>query len=306
MAELVRDHDGDLAGREVVHEGVPEHDAPARAEARRLGVRQRRDVVHVLDDDRDVAHVLDPLEPRRRGAQLRVAQAVRRQEIRIDEREQQREPDEHRRRGRPPEPGQLAGEAHDDREGEAEEDELPAEREPVAEDLREVADMREVVPPLPPEIRDVERELRRPDEGEAEHAEQHPGAQRSRRRLAREAPALARVHRERDELGERREHPVDDREAAEDAVARSCAAEKYRCSSRCGSRSDGNDARAPQQPGRRSPGGSEQREQRRPRGCAAGHAGSSNESCAGAAPSSGLACGYASVMRNTYALSCDP
>ncbi len=52
--------------------------------------------------------MLDPLEPRRRRAQLRVAKAVRREEVRTDEREEQREPDEDGRGGGPPEPRQLA------------------------------------------------------------------------------------------------------------------------------------------------------------------------------------------------------
>jgi len=57
-----------------------------------------------------------------------------------------------------------------------------------------------MVAALPPEVGDAERQLHRPDEREAEHAEQHPGAQPSGGGFTDEPHALARVH------GERHEH----------------------------------------------------------------------------------------------------
>jgi hypothetical protein len=114
VSELVRDHDRDLAGRKALDERVPEHDPAARAEPGRLGVRERRDVVNGLHDDRHVSDVLDPLQPRRRGPELRALQPVCREKVRIDEREKQREPDEagapanHQRRSRRAKPITIA------------------------------------------------------------------------------------------------------------------------------------------------------------------------------------------------------
>ena len=92
------------------------------------------DVVHGLDVDRHVADVLLRLERVAAARSAGVVQPVRRRQVRADEREEQREPDEHRRGGKPPAVAELAREAHDDREREAEEHELAAEREPVAEE----------------------------------------------------------------------------------------------------------------------------------------------------------------------------
>ena len=66
-------------------------------------------------------------------AQLRALEPLPAEQIRRHEREQEREPDEARRRREPPPVADLAGEAHDDRERKAEERELAAEREPVPE-----------------------------------------------------------------------------------------------------------------------------------------------------------------------------
>ena len=50
VAELVRDHDPHLAGREApVEERVPDHDPPARPDPLGLGVRERRLARDVLD-----------------------------------------------------------------------------------------------------------------------------------------------------------------------------------------------------------------------------------------------------------------
>ena len=160
---------------------VPEDDAAARPEPGRLGVRQRRHVVHVLDDDRDVADVLDSLEPRRRRAQLRVVQPMRREEIRIDEREEQREADEASAPRQPTRArGSLRARPMTIASARQRKTNCAAEREPVAEDVADVADVRQMVPALPPEVGDAERQLHRPDEREAEHAEQHSRAEPAR------------------------------------------------------------------------------------------------------------------------------
>ena len=146
--------------------------------------------------------VLLPFELSCDPLQLRVGKAMRAEQIWVDERKQEREPDEHGCSSDPPPAAKLAREPHDDREREAEEDELAAEREPIAEHERRVADVREPVVALPPEIDDRERQLGRPDECEAEHPEQHPRADGPGRRLACPADAPARVRGERCDLRE--------------------------------------------------------------------------------------------------------
>ena len=213
MAELVRDHDLQLpVGEPPVEERVPQHDAAARAEAGRLRVRQRRHVAHGLDDDRRVLHVLDPLERARLTQQHRIPQRVRAEQIRRHERGQRRQRDEDRRRRQPPPVAQPAREPHHDREREAEEDELAAEREPVPEDVREVADVRQVMASLPPQRGHVEGQLRQPEQREAEHPEQHPRPDRPGCRLPREAHAPAGVHDEDDQLDHHRHRPRSCRE----------------------------------------------------------------------------------------------
>ena len=213
------------------------------------------------------------------------------EEIRIDERKQEREPDEHGCGSDPPPAAKLAREPHDDREREAEEDELAAEREPIAEHERRVADVREPVVALPPEIDDRERQLGRPDEREAEHPEQHPRADRPGRRLACPAGAPARVRGERCDLREHsspRQERLDGREARR-GVQLSSGEEPMRVDVR---KMEGRrDSRAPEQPRGYAPHRRRGNEQRR----APDHAASANSCCGDAAPSSGLACGYASV-----------
>ncbi len=141
-------------GEPPVEQRVPEHDAPARAETRRLGVRQRRDVVDGLDDDRRVLHVLDALERARLRLQLRVVQTVRVEQVRRDERGQRDEPDEDRRGGQPPPAAGEAGEApsRSGARGRGTRTGSPS-ASPVAEGVRDVADVRQVMPALPPEAR---------------------------------------------------------------------------------------------------------------------------------------------------------
>jgi len=96
--------------------------------------------VDPVDDDGDVTDSLLSLELRGDPLQLRVGEAVCAEEIRIDEREQKREPHERGCSGDPPPAAKPAREPHDDGEREAEEDEPAGEREPVAEHERRVAD----------------------------------------------------------------------------------------------------------------------------------------------------------------------
>ena len=91
-------------------------------------------------------------------------------QVRRDEREQQREAGE-RGHGRDPPPvADSLREAHHDRERDAEEHELSAEREPAAGDRLDVALVDEVVPSRPPEAEHLERQLRQPQQREADHA----------------------------------------------------------------------------------------------------------------------------------------
>src|SRR5207302_2373353 len=99
---------------------------------------------------------------------------------------------------------QPACEAHHDRERQTEEDELAAEREPAAEEIARIADLRDVMVPLPPEIEHAERQLDRPDEREAEHPEQHSRADRTGRGLPRPADSPPRIDREGGDLDKRR------------------------------------------------------------------------------------------------------
>ena len=55
------------------------------------------------------------------------------------------------------------------------------------------------MPSLPPQPRDAERQLRQPDEREAQHPEQHPGADPSRGDSRMKRCAVARVERQHDE-----------------------------------------------------------------------------------------------------------
>ena len=158
VAELVREDHLQLArGEAAVEECVEQHDAPARPDADRLRVRERGDVVDRLDDHGYVPDTLLRLELRCDGDELRVGEPVRAEQVRVDEREEQRKRDEHRRREEPPPCPESARKPHDDGECEAQEDELGSEREPVPEQERHVAHLRQAVPALPPQVDDGER-----------------------------------------------------------------------------------------------------------------------------------------------------
>ena len=94
-------------------------------------------------------------------------------------------------------------------ERERDREELRAEEEPVLEEPLEVAELRLLVPSRPPVPREAERQPDEPDDAEPEHPEEHPGADRAGRRLAREHGAASRVQPERHEQRDLRQHPED-------------------------------------------------------------------------------------------------
>src|SRR5262249_27079817 len=286
---------------------VPDDDTPARPEAGRLRVRQRRRAADVLDDDRRMRDVLLPLEPDRSGSELRIIEPVRVQQIRRDEREERREPDAERRRRQPPAVPDEPRAAHDDQQREAEEEELAAEREPVAEDRRDVADLAQVVPPLPPQVENGERQLGNPEDREAEHPEQHPRPHRARSRIGHESGATPRIHGEHEHVDDQ---PADPQQAvdARERVARMQLRSRevlplveVRQIERAGH------LRAPEEPRRHSPDGSKCGEHGGPPHATRAHAASyaSYASTAGgAAPPRGLPGGYPSGIRERYAYTC--
>ena len=93
----------------------------------------------------------------------------------------------HQRRGKRP------GDRHHDHEREADEEELRSQQEPVREQRLDVASVGLVVAAVPPDLGETERHLRDPDQGEADHAQQHPRPDPACRRLTGEADAPAGV-----------------------------------------------------------------------------------------------------------------
>src|SRR4051794_27223976 len=85
-------------------------------------------------------------------------------QIRREEREQQREAREDNSAGDPPCAAERARERHDDRYRGAHEQELSAEREPRVEGVLEHALLRDPVLVLPPDAGEPERKLREPHE----------------------------------------------------------------------------------------------------------------------------------------------
>ena len=122
------------------------------------------------------------------------------------------EPDEERCGGEPPAAREPSRERHHDDEREADEQELGAELEPVREERLDVAAVGLVVAAVPPDLREAERHLRDPDEGEPDHPEQHPRADPAGRRLLGEADAVLGVEHEHAEQDELRDDELDPEE----------------------------------------------------------------------------------------------
>ena len=201
VAELVREHEPHLGVREAaVEQRVPEEDLPRRAEAGRERVGGARVPVDVLDRPGCCRRPSFFASTRKSAASCGSRSGCEASdEVRRDEREQREQPDEEGGAGDPPVLADQPRQAHHDQHRDAEEDELDAEPDPAAEDHLAVAHVRDVVPAVPPQRRDLEREPDEPDEREAEHREQHPRADRPGRRVAQEALAPARVEQEDDE-----------------------------------------------------------------------------------------------------------
>jgi hypothetical protein len=73
--------------------------------------------------------------------------------------------------------------------------------------------VRDLVIPLPPDSGQAEGELGKPDDPEAEHAEQHSGADPARRRLAHQPVPAAGVEHEDRQQRDGRQQAVDEEEA---------------------------------------------------------------------------------------------
>ena len=87
----------------------------------------------------------------------------------------------------------------------------PAAKKEVDEPV-DVALARDVVPALPPESGEPERQLGEPHEPQPEHPEEHPGPDPSRGRLPHERRPLDRVDPERHQLRDQRKQRVDAQE----------------------------------------------------------------------------------------------
>ena len=209
VTELVRQHDPNLAVVEAaVEQGVPEEDTATRAEPRRLRVGDVRQVALTLDDH---LHRLNALSL---GIERGIPFEIGRRRLLIghevgeEEREQEPQADEDRRRRQPPALGQNRRERHRDQEPKADEEELGSEHDPGLEKPVQVAGLPEPVATLPPEVRELERQLGEPRECEAQHAEQHPGADAAGCRLSREPCPPPGVERKHSEEGDLREQEV--------------------------------------------------------------------------------------------------
>jgi hypothetical protein len=232
VSELVCHHDVDDAVRVApVEQRVPENDPARRAEPHRVGVHLVGLVADVLDPDRDVRQPLRALVRACVGEQRRVAQRVRaeRDEVRNRELEPGADRDEDKRARQPPHLRQLLGDRHHDHECEADGEERRAQLCPVAGGPREVPLAGRVVAAIPPMLRDAERQVAEPDQREAEHAEEHPGADRAGCRLPGERRTALCVEGEDAERCDLRREPVPVPEAL---VAR-CAPDRGCSERRC-------------------------------------------------------------------------
>ena len=146
-----------------------------------------------------------------------VLERLRRSEVEVGEgeREERRDPDEDAGAGQPPPFAEPAGEAHHDDQRDAERDEARGEHDPVLDEPVEVAEVGLVVAPVPP-VRDrAKRNPHEPRDRDPEHPEEHPRADRPRRRLAHERDSSPRIDREHGEERDLRERPQQVVEALE-------------------------------------------------------------------------------------------
>jgi hypothetical protein len=134
---------------------------------------------------------------------------VRVVEVRRGERRRGPRSHEHGGARQPPALAQPPCEAHDDEERDADREELRREDRPVLEQPVEVAEVVLVPAPLPPVGCERERHVHEPRDREAEHSEQHPGADRARGGLTREHGAALGIDPQRREERDLCDHPVD-------------------------------------------------------------------------------------------------
>ena len=104
------------------------------------------------------------------------------------------------------------GEHHHDRDLEHHEDDLAAELRPGLEEPVDPGPVREAVPLVPPARGHREREVRRPDDDERDHPDDHPGADRPQPGVPGQARSTPDEDEERDDRGDEREDGVDAQE----------------------------------------------------------------------------------------------
>jgi hypothetical protein len=177
VSELMGHHDPDLPVVEAsVEQRVPEEDAPTRAETYSVRVRGTGELARLLDDDLHRLGVLALGKPHHVTLQLRRSRALVDDEVRVEEGEEQREPGEDGDGREPPRASEAGRQRHRDQEPETDEEELGGEQGPALDEPVEVAGLPDVVTSQPPELQELEGQLREPDQCEPEHPEQHPGA----------------------------------------------------------------------------------------------------------------------------------
>jgi hypothetical protein len=215
VAELVRDHDLLLAQRKRLGEQrVPEHHAPRGPDPEREGVGLVGVRAHFLDPQRYAWKPLLALKAPRGQDECLLAERLRAVvEVGRDEGEEGGDGNEGTGSRQPPVVAEPAREGHDDEQRQADREELGGKHRPVLEQPGEVVEIADVVTPVPPVRHEPEREPDEPDDGEAEHAEEHPGADRARGRLAGESGSAPGVQPQHGDEGDLRERPDDEEKA---------------------------------------------------------------------------------------------
>ncbi len=303
MRELVCEHDVDLPGAEpAVEQRVPEHDPARRPEPERERVRLARRVAHPFHpqgDPRDSLCARQAVVP---GDETGVARAVEaRVRVRRDEQHERHDSGEDRSARDPPPEAESPSKTHHDEQRDRQRDERDPELRPAAEHCVEVAGMRDVVTALPPERDDGEGELDEPDDREAEHAEQHPRADRARRRLARVAAADPRPDGERAQHGEGLERPDQEQQPLVALGTRHERAAEDRVDVDVRERERVGDGGTREEPGEREP----RRDERRPdRDARRSHGAAASSSSGRGRSSAGDESGYRAVRRSAYAVTC--
>jgi hypothetical protein len=207
----------------------------------------------------------------------------------------------------PPPVPKRRSERHRDEKPEADEEEHSAEREPVFEHPLDVAGLHDPVAALPPDVRDGERQLGDPDEREADHPEEHPGADAPGRGFAGEAVASPGIESEDDdEYGERRDPvPAQEKLVALRAVEEGGIEEPVLVDVL--NLQVVRNVRRPQQVGREKPcRRSREGQDDLQRRSQAGTTGSTGSSGGSGSASAGPLNGYRSVKSQKYAVVCSP